>query len=159
MTDKHVVPSMSFKPWTGEVCKRCDRRNVIGFTVSDDIWGAVSRGRWNILCPACFDEEAQYLGVSYRFVGVYPVSWCDWCDEKKQPGLLDAIEAQLEILEVCLVSRCESLEMRVRELERHQDNPELRHLCDICGSSPYVTVINGHAVCSLECRRVVLDRR
>lgn len=62
----------------GEICKRCLRNVVIGFSVDDEIWDKVSAGRWNILCPQCFDEEAQRLHVEYRFGPVYPVSWSDW---------------------------------------------------------------------------------
>lgn len=65
-------------PWRGEICKRCDCRNTIGFDVPDEIWSAVSRGRWNVLCPTCFDVEAEAAGVAYRFTGVWPVSWSSW---------------------------------------------------------------------------------
>lgn len=64
--------------WRGEVCGRCNCRNTIGFAVSDDVWAAVSRGRWNVLCPTCFDIEAEAAGVPYRFLGVWPVSWSSW---------------------------------------------------------------------------------
>jgi hypothetical protein len=64
--------------WRGEVCKRCWRRNVVGFHVDDATWNAVSRGRWNVLCPTCFDEEAEAAGVRYRFGEVHPVSWNMW---------------------------------------------------------------------------------
>jgi hypothetical protein len=64
--------------WPGEFCKRCQRRNVIGFSVPDEIWEAVVRERWNVLCAACFDEEAQSVGVEYSFGELWPVSWSDW---------------------------------------------------------------------------------
>jgi hypothetical protein len=63
--------------WRGEVCKRCHRRNVIGFNVSDGVWATVA-GDFNILCPTCFDELAEEKGVEYQFDAVYPVSWSMW---------------------------------------------------------------------------------
>jgi len=69
--------------WPGEICKRCDRRNCVGFDVADDVWSAVTRARWNVLCPACFDEEAELAGVTYRFGKVWPVSWSGWQAEAK----------------------------------------------------------------------------
>jgi hypothetical protein len=69
--------------WPGEWCKRCDRRNNVGFWLSDDVWNAVVRGRWNVLCPTCFDEEAEAAGIKYSFnsphTTIWPVlSWSDW---------------------------------------------------------------------------------
>lgn len=64
--------------WRGEVCRRCQRRNPIGFSVSEDVWQRVVRGRWAVLCPTCFDEEAEAGGVAYRLDEVWPVSWADW---------------------------------------------------------------------------------
>lgn len=64
--------------WPGEVCKRCGRRNCVGFNVPEDTWAAVVRGRWRVLCPTCFDEEAQEAGIAYSFGKVYLVSWSDW---------------------------------------------------------------------------------
>lgn len=69
--------------WPGEWCKRCNRRNVIGFSVLDDIWDAVVRERWNVLCPACFDEEAQAAGVAYKLTEAWPITWSDWLAEAR----------------------------------------------------------------------------
>ena len=72
--------------WRGEVCKRCGRRNVIGFVVDDAVWTAVAAdfpfpsGAAPVLCPACFDELAETKGVRYKFKSVYPVTWADWED-------------------------------------------------------------------------------
>lgn len=63
--------------WIGEVCKRCMRRNNIGFSVSDEVWAAVA-DRYTVLCPSCFDELAELKQVRYIFQSVYPVSWSDW---------------------------------------------------------------------------------
>lgn len=64
--------------WPGEVCKRCHRRNVIGFVVPDETWQTVVKNRWNVLCPTCFDEEAEACGIAYTLSEVYPVSWSMW---------------------------------------------------------------------------------
>lgn len=80
MTRPGVLP-IAERGWPGEWCKRCDRRNCVGFNVSDETWSAVVQGRWNVLCPTCFDELAQEAGVAYRFTDageVWPVSWSDW---------------------------------------------------------------------------------
>jgi hypothetical protein len=71
--------------WSGELCKRCGRRNCVGFQVSDSIWSAVVRGRWNVLCTACFDEEAELVNVTYCFDAVWPVSWSMWAEVEATP--------------------------------------------------------------------------
>jgi hypothetical protein len=63
--------------WRGETCKRCHRRNVVGFAVTDEVWARVTQERWTVLCTTCFDEQAHLLGVSYEFSAVYLVSWSD----------------------------------------------------------------------------------
>jgi hypothetical protein len=70
--------SARFPLWHGEVCKRCGRRNCVGFEVCDRVWETVTRGRWNVLCTTCFDEEAETAGVPYTFGAVYTVSWSAW---------------------------------------------------------------------------------
>lgn len=64
--------------WRGEVCKRCGRRNCVGFRVSDTIWNAVVKDRWNVLCTTCFDEEAEAARIRYVFLETYPVTWNSW---------------------------------------------------------------------------------
>jgi len=77
-----AVTPRELRSWPGEWCKRCDRRNCVGFTVSDGIWEAVVQGRWTVLCTTCFDELAEQADIHYRFTGVtgevYAVSWSDW---------------------------------------------------------------------------------
>jgi hypothetical protein len=51
------------KDWPGEWCKRCNRRNCVGFGVTDEVWSRVTQGRWDVLCTTCFDEVAQERGV------------------------------------------------------------------------------------------------
>lgn len=63
--------------WKGEICKRCFRRNCIGFDVENEIWSRVAKG-YNVLCTTCFDELAQSVGISYSFIAVFPVSWSSW---------------------------------------------------------------------------------
>lgn len=74
----HADVSRETGPWPGEVCKRCDRPNRIGFSVADEVWQEVVRGRWNVLCPQCFDDEASEAGVAYVFGALYPVTWSMW---------------------------------------------------------------------------------
>lgn len=66
--------------WQGEVCKRCGRRNCVGFNVDDGTWSAVVRGLFTTLCTTCFDELAEESGISYIYEQVYAVSWSDWRD-------------------------------------------------------------------------------
>lgn len=62
---------------TGEICKRCNRRNVIGYEVSDKAWHMVSAGLYNVLCPTCFDELAEEKNIIYSFLAVYPTTWVE----------------------------------------------------------------------------------
>lgn len=69
--------------WPGEVCKRCGRRNTVGYTVPDELWAKVVGEPGTIRCLTCFDEEAQAKGIRYAGAVIcasefYPVSWCDW---------------------------------------------------------------------------------
>jgi hypothetical protein len=60
---------------TREICKRCGRTSAVGFHVPDDVWAKVSRGRWNVLCVACFAEEGDALRVRWDAdIDFYPVS-------------------------------------------------------------------------------------
>lgn len=60
---------------TREVCKRCDRESAVGFRVPDDLWKMVTQGRWNVLCVACFTEEADALHVQWdEVIEFFPVS-------------------------------------------------------------------------------------
>lgn len=69
------------RTWRFEVCKLCGGRNPIGFRVSDDVWQAVTRGRWDVLCPGCFDREAQAAGIEYKFEELFPVTWHEGEDD------------------------------------------------------------------------------
>lgn len=64
----------------GEVCKRCGRDVVIGFSVADEVWSRVA-GDWTILCAPCFDERAHELRVSYTFLGLFPCPWSIWTED------------------------------------------------------------------------------
>lgn len=77
---KERPPAASITPfkdrdWVCEWCKRCDRRIVVGFSVADDVWNAVTGDPNTCWCTTCFDEEAQRNRIPYTFAGVYPVSW------------------------------------------------------------------------------------
>ena len=66
--------------WPGEVCKRCQRRNTVGFHVPEELWRAIVKGRWSLLCLTCFDEVAEAEKVEYDIPqrDLYPVSWSAW---------------------------------------------------------------------------------
>ena len=68
--------------WPGELCKRCGRRNVVGFLVPDEVWMAVVGNSCGCWCLTCFDEEAQAKGVAYRVKpeDLAQVSWDMWRD-------------------------------------------------------------------------------
>jgi hypothetical protein len=71
-------------PWPGEMCRRCGKRNTVGFTVSDELWTKVVGDPHTVRCLTCFDEEAQEKGVRYTgqdILEFYPVSWSDWEDD------------------------------------------------------------------------------
>jgi len=68
--------------WRGEICKRCNRRNPVGFQVPDAVWDQV-HGEYNLLCVTCFDELAEQRGVEYEFQGIWPISWNEWAELQK----------------------------------------------------------------------------
>lgn len=64
--------------WDGEVCTKCNRRNVVGFIVSDDVWLAVTNNPDIVWCSTCFDEEAEAKQIRYHYLQLSAVSWSDW---------------------------------------------------------------------------------
>jgi hypothetical protein len=55
-------------PWRFEVCKRCLRRNVAGFRVTDSMWGRVTGATpyaAAVLCINDFDELAAERGIDW----------------------------------------------------------------------------------------------
>ena len=67
------------------ICKRCGRRNPIGFRVRDEDWLAVA-GAFTLLCPTCFDELADQKNIAYTFIELFPVSWSGGRDEENADG-------------------------------------------------------------------------
>lgn len=70
--------------WPGERCKGelCrGRRCVVTIVVRDEDWNAVVDGE-GILCPVCFDIEAQRRGVKYEILSTNVVKWHEW-DERE----------------------------------------------------------------------------
>lgn len=61
--------------WTGEICKKCGRRNNVGFRVSDDVWDSVAGDQETVWCLQCFDEEAQRKGIKYKVHNTSVVTW------------------------------------------------------------------------------------
>ena len=53
--------------WSGETCAKCKRRMNVTFSVPPEVWRTVVLNRWRVLCPQCFDLEAEKAGVKYAF--------------------------------------------------------------------------------------------
>ena len=64
-------------PWTGENCSKCKRRMNVTFDVPEDVWRKATLNRWRLLCPQCFDLEAEKAGVSYEFEKLAGESWSE----------------------------------------------------------------------------------
>jgi hypothetical protein len=65
----------SLEDWPFETCYWCGRRNNIGFVVADDIWEKVVGDPDVILCPTCFDIEAQKKNIPYVLLHHVFVTW------------------------------------------------------------------------------------
>jgi hypothetical protein len=53
------------------ICEKCRRRNVVSFHVEPkEAWRTVVLNRWRAICAACFEAEAERVGVRYRFLAV-----------------------------------------------------------------------------------------
>jgi hypothetical protein len=67
-------------------CARCKRRNVISYTVPEEIKRLVLVGRWKAgVCASCFDELAEQAGIRYSFEEVSAVSWCNMPAPRTSP--------------------------------------------------------------------------
>lgn len=65
--------------WRGEVCERCARHSVVGFTVPDPMWALVIGDRYRIVCLSCFDALAAPKLVQWdNVVELHPVSTETW---------------------------------------------------------------------------------
>jgi hypothetical protein len=61
-----------------DACGKCKARNPIRFTVTPaEAYRAVVLNRWRVICPSCFDVEAEKAGVRYSFSDLEGVSWSD----------------------------------------------------------------------------------
>lgn len=68
--------------YPGEWCKRCNRRVVVGFNVPDDIWNAIVKGRYNVVCLPCFDELSDDTNIQWENdIELYPVSHATWKED------------------------------------------------------------------------------
>jgi hypothetical protein len=46
----------------------CAQRNPISYRVEpEEAWKVVVLNKWRVLCPSCFDAEAENAGVRYSF--------------------------------------------------------------------------------------------
>jgi hypothetical protein len=69
-----------------DVCAKCRRRNPVRFAVTpEEAYRAVVLNRWRIICPSCFDAEAEKAGVRYSFADLDGVSWSDKPAPKARP--------------------------------------------------------------------------
>jgi hypothetical protein len=69
-----------------EYCARCKRRNVVSYTVPEEIKRLVLLSRWKTgVCPSCFDELAEQGRIRYSFEDVSAVSWSDVPAPKTKP--------------------------------------------------------------------------
>jgi hypothetical protein len=67
-------------------CARCKRRNVVSYTVPEEIKRLVLLDRWKTgVCASCFDELAEQGGIRYSFEDVSAVSWSDMPVSKTRP--------------------------------------------------------------------------
>jgi len=67
-------------------CARCKRRNVVAYSVPEEIRRLVLLGRWKTgVCPSCFDELAEQGGIRYSFEDTTAVSWSDMPAPKTRP--------------------------------------------------------------------------
>jgi hypothetical protein len=58
--------------------RKCARRHPISCRVEPEAaWKTVVLNRWRILCPSCFDAEAEQAGVRYSFTELKGQSWSD----------------------------------------------------------------------------------
>lgn len=64
-------------PWSGETCGKCGRRMNIAYRVPEEAWRTVVLNRWRVLCPQCFDLEAEKARVAYSFEDLEGLSWSD----------------------------------------------------------------------------------
>lgn len=61
---------------TRPTCARRKRRNVVAYSVPEEVKRLVLLNRWKSgVCPSCFDELAEAAGVAYTFDGVEVTSW------------------------------------------------------------------------------------
>jgi hypothetical protein len=50
--------------WKYERCKHCGVDNHIGFQAQEQLWSAVVRGEYNVLCLNCFLHLAFMRGIA-----------------------------------------------------------------------------------------------
>lgn len=71
--------------WTGASCGKCRRRMNIRYdVVPPEAWRTVVLNRWRLLCPQCFDLEAQQAGVAYSFANLEAMSWSEQAPPRRR---------------------------------------------------------------------------
>jgi hypothetical protein len=65
--------------YPGEWCQRCNRAVVVGFNVPDEIWNAIIKDKFNVVCLLCFDELSEGTGIEWEEnIEFFPVSRASW---------------------------------------------------------------------------------
>ena len=74
--------------WDGDNCSKCKQRICVTYQVEPaEAWKNVVLNRWRLLCPACFDIEAERAGVQYEFASLSGITWsqtANWRGSKKR---------------------------------------------------------------------------
>jgi len=120
LVSQHRSPVYS-KPWSFEVCKDCDRKNHVGFRVSDRMWQSVMDDEQGVLCIDCFDSRATAKGIDWTIepVDFFPVSTIanqKWGEiEASEPQRPNDYDALLQVLRELLVRLLIFLEAVTRD--------------------------------------------
>ena len=50
-----------------EFCGKCGKHQPLVWTADDDLWNELNGGPNGVLCPECFDKEADRRGIFLRW--------------------------------------------------------------------------------------------
>lgn len=65
--------------WLGEWCDFCDRRNVIGYEIEDELWLKIIGDQDAVACLTYLDEQAEKLQITYNInILTKPLQWHCW---------------------------------------------------------------------------------
>ena len=70
---------VKYSMWLGEVCKRCNKRNCVGYILNNELWEKITENKYSILCLFCLDELAQVKLIDYIDKNnIFIVNWRDF---------------------------------------------------------------------------------